>query len=86
MVRHFNTLPGSIISKMLDSICSGLQVGVETVMKELDVGDRSEGVTYRTPLETYAFLLQWFCAAAEQHSSKSGTDVAIAVPSKSKVR
>ena len=55
-------------------------------MKELDVGDRSEGVTYRTPLEIYVFLLQWFCAAAEQHSSKSGTDVAIAVPSKSKVR
>lgn len=55
-------------------------------MKDLDVGDRGQDITYRGPLEIYAFLLQWFCAVAEQHTSKGGTDVAIAGPTKAKVR
>jgi condensin complex subunit 1 len=84
--RHYNTLPGSIISKLLDSISSGLQALVDTVVKDLEVGDRGQDVTYRAPLEIYAFLLQWFCAVAEQHTSKGGTETAMAAPTKTKVR
>src|ERR1700733_14777941 len=71
---------------MLDSISSGFQTVVETVTKALDVGDRGQDATYRSPLEIYAFLLQWFCAAAERHASKGGADISIAAPTKAKVR
>jgi len=74
------------VSKMLDSISSGFQAVVETVTKDLDVGDRGQDVTYRAPLEIYAFLLQWFCTAAERHASKGGADISIAASTKTKVR
>lgn len=84
-IRHFETLQGSVISKLLDSISSGLQAAVEAIGRDLDAGERGQDSPHRTPLEIYAFLLQWFSTAAERRSSKDGTDFPAAITSKAKV-
>ena len=75
------------MSKLLDSILSGLLASVEVINRELDGSERGGqeiDSALRVPLEMYAFLLQWFATAAERHSPHS--DDTIATTSKSKVR
>jgi condensin complex subunit 1 len=69
---------------MLDSIVSGLQASVEAVNRDLEGDELSADSQHKTPLEMYAFLLQWFSTAAERHLPKEG-DIGVAVPNKSKV-
>ena len=59
-------MPGTIMSKLLDSISSGLQAELDATMRDVDQGDREGYMSHKTPLEKYAFLLQWFVTAAEK--------------------
>lgn len=86
LFRHFDTLSPSVISKLFDSVSSGLQAAVEASTHDLDSGDRThEGLAaIRAPIEIFAFLLQWFSTAAERYSPKDGAE-AIASAAKTKV-
>lgn len=83
--RHFETLQSSVISKLLDSISSGLHAAVEAINRDLDAGETGQDSPHRLPLEIYAFLLQWFCTAAERHTPNNGAGVAAPSRSKAKV-
>ena len=68
------------MNKLLDSVASGLLSEYESTMKDLEVGDPEAIASHRTPLEIYAFLLQWFVSAAEKVKSRDDDDVAAAAP------
>jgi hypothetical protein len=77
--RHFDKLPSNIISKLLDSICSGLLASVEGIVFELESRKDDHGSADIITVEIFAFLLQWFSAAAERHTPKDGEDMTAAV-------
>ncbi len=84
--RYYDSLPSPLVSKLLDSVLSGLLASVEAISRELDSerGGQEMDSGLRVPLEMYAFLLQWFAAAAERHSPQADGDP-VATASKSKV-
>ncbi|KAF7327571.1 Condensin complex subunit 1 [Mycena kentingensis (nom. inval.)] len=81
LLKHSDAVPGPVMSKLLDSLLSGLQ-------GELDATTRDEQepaqiyAAHRTPLEMYAFLLQWFVTAAEKVKQSDGD--APATPAKTR--
>lgn len=54
------------MSKLLDSISSGLQAQLDATIRDVEHEDQQTCLTHKTPLEMYAFLLQWFVSAAEK--------------------
>lgn len=66
LLKHSATLPGSIMSKLLDSMSSGLQAELDATMRDVEQGDQQGYMSHKTPLEMYVFLLQWFVTAAEK--------------------
>ena len=79
LLKHSATVPGTIMSKLLDSISSGLQAELEATMRDVEQGDQQGYMSHKTPLEMYAFLLQWFVTAAEKVKASDG-DEAPAAP------
>lgn len=59
-------VPGPIMSKLLDSISSGLQAEMESTLRDIETGDQHTYMAHKMPLEMYAFLLNWFVTAAEK--------------------
>ncbi|KAJ7052444.1 non-SMC mitotic condensation complex subunit 1-domain-containing protein [Mycena amicta] len=65
LLKYSDAVPGPVMSKLLDSLTSGLQ-------GELDATTRDEHeppqvyTAHKLPIEMYAFLLQWFVSAAEK--------------------
>ena len=78
--RHADALQGSVMNKLLDSVTSGLLAEFESAMRDIDVGDPESISAHKTPLEMYAFLLQWFVSAAEKVKSSTGEEDAPAAP------
>ncbi|PPQ70796.1 hypothetical protein CVT24_001077 [Panaeolus cyanescens] len=66
MLKHSEKVPGSVMSKLLDSISSGCLAELESTMRDLDSGDQQAYMSHKTPLEMYAFLLNWFVTAVEK--------------------
>lgn len=73
-VRYADALQGSTMNKLLDSVTSGLLAEYESAMKDMDLGDPESIAAHRTPLEMYAFLLQWFVSAAEKVKAREEDD------------
>ena len=65
ILKHAGTVPGSVMSKLLDSVSSGLQAELEATLRDIDTGNQQVYMEHKTPLEMYAFLLSWFVTAAE---------------------
>lgn len=65
ILKHAGTVPGPIMSKLLDSVSSGLQAELEATLRDIDTGNQQVYMEHKTPLEMYAFLLSWFVTAAE---------------------
>ncbi|KJA17627.1 hypothetical protein HYPSUDRAFT_146327 [Hypholoma sublateritium FD-334 SS-4] len=65
ILKHAGTVPGPIMSKLLDSVSSGLQAELEATLRDIDTGNQQAYMEHKTPLEMYAFLLSWFVTAAE---------------------
>lgn len=63
-----------MMNKLLDSVTSGLLSEFDLTMRDIDAGDPESISAHRTPLEMYAFLLQWFVSAAEKVKSRSDED------------
>ena len=83
--RHSSTLPVSALSKLFDSITSGLSAAVDSTQKSIDSDDQDSFTTHRKILEAYAFLLNWFVTRAAEKGGKAEED-APPPPSKSKVQ
>lgn len=73
------------MSKLLDSICSGLQTATESIVRDLDSREGGQDSVDATPIEIYAFLLQWFSTAAERHTPKQHDSDHVAASTKTKV-
>jgi condensin complex subunit 1 len=86
ILKYADGVPGSVMSKLLDSISSGLAAMVDVASGVGDGGEDWE--SSKTPLEMYAFLLQWFVSAAEKVKAPSeDEDVATgATPAPARVR
>ena len=62
------------MSKLLDSISSGLQAEVDSTQRTLDSPDVDPATLteHKGPLEQYCFLLQWFVLTAEKVAQSQG--------------
>ncbi|KAG8971035.1 hypothetical protein FRB90_010609, partial [Tulasnella sp. 427] len=66
------------MSKLLDSIMSGLQAEIEASQRDIDADDHDSFPTHRQILDVYAFLIHWFVMAADKAGSKSSEEVIVA--------
>jgi len=66
LLKHSDMVPGPIMSKLLDSISSGLQAELEATLRDIDTGDQQTYMSHKQPFEMYAFLLHWFVSAVEK--------------------
>ncbi|KDQ52062.1 hypothetical protein JAAARDRAFT_62069 [Jaapia argillacea MUCL 33604] len=82
LLRYADALQGPLMSKLLDSISSGLAAQLESTLHDLDNEDQQTAVSHKAPLEMYAFLLQWFVSAAEKVKGAGEEEDAPAVPVK----
>ncbi|KAE9404631.1 hypothetical protein BT96DRAFT_955569 [Gymnopus androsaceus JB14] len=65
-------MPGLVMSKLLDSLFSGLSVQLESAKRDIQNEDQHVYRNHKAPLEMYAFLLLWFVQAAEMVKGESG--------------
>ncbi|KAF8888609.1 non-SMC mitotic condensation complex subunit 1-domain-containing protein [Infundibulicybe gibba] len=85
LLKQSDAVPGFIMSKLLDSISSGLQFELDATLREIEQGDQQGYMSHKTPLEMYVFLLQWFVIAAEKVKVPEEGEVGSVAPaSKSK--
>ncbi|KAF8524318.1 non-SMC mitotic condensation complex subunit 1-domain-containing protein [Hysterangium stoloniferum] len=68
LLKGIDALNSATISKLLDSISSGLLGEVDAAQRTLDTPDADSTALseHKRPLEYYAFLLQWFVLAADK--------------------
>ncbi|KAG8948308.1 Condensin complex subunit, partial [Tulasnella sp. 419] len=71
LLKHAQNLRGSTMSKMLDSITSGLQAEVDNTVRDIDADDQESFAMHRQTLDVYAFLLYWFASVAEKSGLKA---------------
>ncbi|KAI0074195.1 hypothetical protein K474DRAFT_1665696 [Panus rudis PR-1116 ss-1] len=79
LLKHAESLPGSTMSKILDSISSAFQAQVDATVRDMEYEDPQTFGAHKTPLEMFAFLLQWFVSAAEKVKD-SGEEEVVAPP------
>ncbi|KAJ7844392.1 non-SMC mitotic condensation complex subunit 1-domain-containing protein [Mycena olivaceomarginata] len=85
LLKHSDAVPGPVMSKLLDSLTSGLQAELDATTRDLDDAPQVY-LTHKVPLEMYAFLLQWFVTAAEKVKQTDGDGPATPVPKARKPR
>jgi condensin complex subunit 1 len=66
VLKHSDMVPGQTMTKLLDSLLSGLQSELDATLRDIDTGDQETYAAHKTPLEMFAFLLHWFVTAAEK--------------------
>lgn len=66
LLKHSDIVPGLIMTKLLDSLSSGMQSELEATLRDIDTGDQETYMVHKTPLEMYAFLMLWFVSAVEK--------------------
>lgn len=72
VLKHSHMVPGQIMTKLLDSLSSGLQSELEATLRDIDTGDQETYMVHKTPLEMYAFLMHWFVIAVEKVKVREG--------------
>ncbi|KAG8878535.1 Condensin complex subunit [Tulasnella sp. 332] len=81
LLKHASSLSGANMSKLLDSITSGLQGEIDATSRDIDADEQESFATHRKTLDVYAFLVHWFVLSADKASSKSSEEA----PAKPKV-
>ena len=84
LLKYADSLQGSTMNKMLDSITSGLLAEYEAASRDIDSGDSEAITSHRTSLEMYAFLLQWFVSAAEKVKTVNDDETRVEAPPRSR--
>ncbi|KAJ6448906.1 non-SMC mitotic condensation complex subunit 1-domain-containing protein [Mycena sanguinolenta] len=85
LLKHSDAVPGPTMSKLLDSLTSGLQAELDATIRDLDDAPQVY-LVHKVPLEMYAFLLQWFVSAAEKVKQVDGDGPATPAPKTRKPR
>lgn len=82
------SVTGPVLQKTLDAITSGLTHHSNAVMSLVAPGndDMDAPLQHKTQLERWAFLLQWFVAAAERGAGRAPEEQAAAAVTKAKGR
>ncbi|KAH9939915.1 non-SMC mitotic condensation complex subunit 1-domain-containing protein [Amylocystis lapponica] len=84
LLKHAESLQGTLMNKLLDSISSGFQAQVDATVRDVDYEDQQTVAAHKTPLEMYAFLFHWFVLAAEKVKASGEEDVPAAPPPKAR--
>ncbi|KAF4564796.1 Condensin complex subunit [Pleurotus pulmonarius] len=84
ILKHSDSVPGHVMSKLLDSILSGLQSHAEITIRDIDQEEQQVYMAHKGPMERFSFLLQWFVTAAEKVKVEDGDDATSAPPPKAK--
>ncbi|EPQ52403.1 hypothetical protein GLOTRDRAFT_132468 [Gloeophyllum trabeum ATCC 11539] len=85
LLKYADALQGPMMSKLLDSISSGLAAQVDSTLHDVDHEDQHTYMAHKPPLEMFAFLLQWFVTAAEKVKATEGEEDAPApVPTRAR--
>lgn len=86
MLMHAEVVPGHVMSKLLDSIISGLSTQVDIALRDGEGEDTRTCAENVETLERYAFLIQWFVGAAakvkSQDDARGDEENAVIVPAK----
>ena len=82
ILKHVDSVSGVTMSKILDSISSGLASELEVATRDIDNGDQQSYMAHKLPLEIYAFLLHWFVSAAEKVKQPEGEEAPAAAKPK----
>lgn len=75
LLKYPDSLPGGVMTKLLDSITSGLAAQLEQTNRDLEGGDQDSIRERKKAIEMYAFLLQWFVSSAEKVKKADEEDV-----------
>ncbi|KAJ8693502.1 condensin complex non-SMC subunit Cnd1 [Pleurotus ostreatus] len=84
ILKHSDSVPGHVMSKLLDSILSGLQSHAEITIRDIDQEEQQVYMVHKGPMERFSFLLQWFVTAAEKVKVEEGDEAASVPPPKAK--
>lgn len=78
------TIDGNVLQKALDAIVSGLSQRSNAIMALVAPGndDMDAPLAHKAPIERWAFLLQWFVAAAERGAGRDPGEAAAAATRK----
>ncbi|KAG6829705.1 hypothetical protein H0H92_003740 [Tricholoma furcatifolium] len=82
LLKHSGVVSGLIMSKLLDSLSSGLQAELDATMRDIDQGNQQGYMSHKLPLELFGFLLLWFVSAAEKFKQPDDEDMPIAAVQK----
>ncbi|KAI0941851.1 hypothetical protein AcV7_002423 [Taiwanofungus camphoratus] len=74
LLKHAETIQGSIMNKLLDSLSSAFQAQIDITLRDIEHEDQQTVISHKIPLEMYAFLLHWFVTAAEKVKSSGEED------------
>ncbi|KAJ7677367.1 non-SMC mitotic condensation complex subunit 1-domain-containing protein [Mycena rosella] len=72
LLKYSEAVPGATMSKLLDSLSSGLQAELDATLRDVEQEAPQVYLAHKVPLEMYAFLLQWFVSAVEKVKSADG--------------
>ncbi|KAJ7086035.1 non-SMC mitotic condensation complex subunit 1-domain-containing protein [Mycena belliarum] len=86
LLKYSDAVPGATMSKLLDSLASGLQAELEATTRDLEQEAPPVYLAHKVTLEMYAFLLQWFVSAAEKVKQADGDGPATPAPKARKPR
>lgn len=81
LLKCADAVPGAVMSKLLDSISSGLLAQVEATIRDIEQEEDQQTIMkHKTSLEMYAFLLQWFVTVAEKVRASDEEDAPAPAP------
>lgn len=66
LLKHSDLVSCQTMTKLLDSLLSGLQSELDATLRDIETGDKETYTEHKTPLEMYGFLLHWFVTAVEK--------------------
>jgi len=68
------------MNKLLDSVSSSMSAEIESAARDMETDDPHMFTAHKTPLEMYAFLINWISSAAEAVKALGDEDAAASKP------
>jgi len=78
--RYSGSLNAGVMNKLHDSVSSSMGVEIEAAARDMDSDDHHVLAAHKTPLEMYAFLINWISSAAEAVKTLGEEDAAASKP------
>ena len=78
--RYSGSLNAGVMNKLHDSVSSMMSVEIEAAARDMDSDDHHVLTAHKTPLEMYAFLINWISSAAEAVKTSGEEDATASKP------